>query len=386
MKQLLVFLISAMAWLMPCGMKAQIYVVDNWIADSAQIYQIVLNEDKTIETAGEEAGVKLPAGERVEVVRSTLTKKSGVGDPVIKIKGKEYIIYAGDILFSDENPEGTVDPFNTAELKSHSATARFFSHMFPYYVVFLIYLAAGIFTLIGLKCPGQRKLSLVAIAACLAVGSVLEIVIFSLMGSDAFWWCDAERYGFWGGFFRALPFFAMVAFQIYSYKLYKKILIPMEKHLEDPLADISIKPMVYGFALSLPLAFISSFVPTWMGIHNTTLSGAIFIVVFIVATIGGCMYATRKNIKKLGKRTGLMFSVFEIIYVIGTLVAVWAMILLIVKLLFQVIIFVAGMIAIAFFGGEADEEKGKSGLFVDHKAEAKRTQERQAKNARDMYN
>lgn len=338
---------------------AQQYVLDDNFADSAQVYQLEWNKDHTSEICGAPV-FKLPMGDTVTVERALQGNSSYA---LVVINDKPYAISNGDLLFCDNNPEGVEDIFgNTRERTNHSVMGKFFATMTPYWIIAILFLAAMLLVWLGLTAAAMRPIAQRAVPACLLVASVLEIWAYSVLGSSAFWWCDPERYGFFGSLFRAIPFVAFVAFQLYSIKLYMHLLTGEEEN------DLSIKPMLISIGVSVPVFLIVTFGAAGLLDLRSPWLEIIGITAFLVSLGIGLFLSTKRNISVLGKTAGLAFSIFGIVWSIGTLVAIIGLVIVIFKLILQILIIIAGMFAMAFAMGNGKDGGGNDSprpMFYD---------------------
>lgn len=348
-KVLLSVLTTLIALLFPATMSAQLYVIDSATQDSVNVNTITITSDGS-ETLGLPVVCKLPKGETVKVER-LLKGQTAYG--VIKIDGKEYgIIGPGVLVFSDENPEGTVDIFgNTRANVNHSAAGKFFVSPVPYWIIAILFVVAMAFAFLGLKIQALRKPALFVVPVAVAIASLMEVWAYWTWGSNAFWWCDSETYGFFGSLLRAIPFVVFVAFQLGSIFLYKELLVG--KRLAD---ELSIKAMAISMGISLPVFFISIIALFFAGVNDDT-NILISVLLFILTLAIGSFISLRRNTAVLGKFNGTAFTIFGAIYILGAMVAIVGLLIILFKLILQVIIIVAGVIGVGFTMGS----KGASG-------------------------
>lgn len=342
MKNILRILTSILLAAVSATAAAQLYIIDDIFADSAQVYSPAWNKEHTCEIVGEPA-FKLPMGETVTVTRTLTGNKH---DAVIVVDGKEYAMYGSQLLFSDENPEGSEDIFgNTRERTNHSTMGKFFATMTPYWIIAILFVAAMIFTWLGFKSSLIRRLSLPVVPACLLVASLLEVWAYSVLGKSAFWWCDPDRYGFFGALFRVIPFIAFVAFQLYSIKWYMRLIT------EDADNGLSVKPMLISIGICVPLSLAVLFISVGCFDIKSPWQEIIFIGTFLISLSIGIVISTRRNIKELGKRNGIAFSLFGLAWAVGAIVAIWGLIMVVFQLIIQILIVCAAVFAMAMMGG-----------------------------------
>lgn len=359
--------LSAPAW-------AQKYVVDDNFADSASVCNITLSKDGKYEMLGQEA-FKLPMGDAVTVERLL---KGQTSDGLIKVNGKEYGISSGYLLFSDENPEGTEDIFgNTRERNNHSWSGKFFATFTPYAIIAILFIVAMAFMFLGMKIESMRRYALFVVPGLILLASLLEIWAYWVLGNDAFWWCDKDKYGFFGSLFRAIPFMLFVAFQLYSFKLYQQLLLG-----KDSKTKLSIKPMAISIAICIPVPVAFAVILAILGVRGTFVD-ILTVVVFLASFAIGVMISMKKNVSLLGKTAGLAFTIFGIVYIIGSLVAVWGLVVVIFRLIIQILIICAAIVGVCFAmdkGGADSSSSSSSGpapgstLWIDEDGGRHRSQ------------
>lgn len=322
-------------------LSGQIYVIDDNFKDSVDVYAIEYSKDKTAEVPGA-CAFKIPLGDTVVVER---TLKGNPGYPAVRFNGKEYTISHGYLLFSESNPEGTVDVFgDTRGRRNHSAMGKFFATMLPYWVVAILFATAMAFTFLGLRFDKARMPAIIAVPVCILLASLIEIWAVYIMGDSAFWWCDKDTYGFWGSFVRVIPFVAFVSFQIYSIKFYKRLL--QEEYLCD---DVSLKPMAISIASCVPVTIAVALVCS-LAKMGETLADSLTVASFVLSLGIGLWMSAKRNVAALGKSGGLLFTLFAAIYIVGSIVAVYGLIIALLRLLIQVLMVCAGVFLIMMMG------------------------------------
>lgn len=342
-------------------MLAQKYIIDDNFGDSVNIFKITIaNPEKGTETLGESV-FKMAMGEEVEVTR-LLKGQKGYG--AIEMDGQEYGVKSRYLLFSEENPEGVEDTFgNTRERVNHSWAGKFFATFTPYAIIALFFTFAIVFMFLGFKATAIRKLALYVVPGCMLVASLMEVWAYITLGTDAFWWCSMDNYGFWGSLIRAIPFILFVAYQLYSIKLYEHLLLG-----KDAGEKLSIKPMAISLAICIPAWIAAVIVLTSMGL-GSTLRDVLSIVTFLAALGIGILISFRKNVKALGKLAGTAFTIFGIVYIIASIVAVIGVIIVILEIILQILIICAAFAGMAF----ALKHGGNSGGKGNHRGPARQT-------------
>lgn len=343
MKKLLATFLAFLGLLLPSGASAQLYVTDNAFEDSVEVHPITVSEKSGAEIPGI-SDRKIPVDTKIQITGQLIGNES-YGR--LMLDGKEYAIHSSDIIFSDDNPEGVEDTFgNTRERTNHSAIYKFYAGPIPYTLICILFVAAMAFMFVGIRVQSARNLALKVVPACIIVASILEIVALYTMGNTAFWWCSPERYGFFGSLFRAIPFVVFVAFQIFSIKFYKQLLLG-----PDSEEDLSLKPMAISIAVSLPALIVVAIVCALLKVPNALMT--IFCLVAFFATLGiGLRKSTKENIAVLGRTAGIAFTLFAAVYIVGTLVALWGLIVVIFKLIIQILMILAAIVGAAFVMGQ----------------------------------
>lgn len=334
---------------------AQIYVTDNCWQDSVEVYTIEWDKEHATEISGKLA-FKLPMGEEVAVTELL----TGNTQPRIAIDGKEYTISKYDLLFSEKNPEGTKDILgDTRKMQIHTAIGHFFASATPYWIISILFVIAALALYLGIKSAPLRPLALRVTPVALLLATSLEVWAYSVWGSDIFWWCDPDHYGFFGALFRVIPFALFVTFQLVSIKYYSWLLIGKEK-----TEEISWKPLFIGMAACIPVFVISVCLLAVSGIKGDT-NLFISLAAFFVSLIGGLLYTGRKNTQILGKSNGIMFTIFAAVYFIGAIISIWGLILVLFKLIIQILMIIAAIFGVAFAFSSKSGEEQKQMLFYD---------------------
>lgn len=338
--------------LVTATVSAQEYVVDVILQDSINAYEIVKNEGT--ETAGVSA-FKIPNNEKVTITR-LLNSSKEYG--VIQKNGKDYCVGGNCLVFSDTNPDGTKDIFDGKRKGKHTAIEHFFCSSIPYVLISLLFLIAIAFVFLGMKMESLRRLSLIVVPASIMAAALMEIWAYITLGSDVFWWCDYDRYGFWGSFFRAIPYIGFIAFQLYSIKFYRKLLFGNDKGKK-----IALKPMFWGMGACIPATIIVAITCTiadWRG--ATDIASAITLLV----TLGlGIYFSLKRNMRTVGRFPGLMLTLFCAVYVVGSLIAVWGLIVVLFKIILQILMAIAIFFGLMFAASAGTRYRDSSGRVYE---------------------
>ena len=57
--------------------------------------------------------------------------------------------------------------------------------------------------------------------------TILEVLIYAIVGNNCMWWCLSKEYGFWSKLFRLIPFAVFVVLQIGQIFMFKGVLEEM---------------------------------------------------------------------------------------------------------------------------------------------------------------
>lgn len=320
---------------------AQKYDVDPLFSDSVKCEAVVL-KDTAWHVDFDKAGIVLPKGDIVD----SCGVSAAMHYVIFSRNGKMYRIHKSDLRFSGENPENMENPLSVESQRKHSAIGHFFATMTPSWIVvgLLLFVVALFFLARALSESSQfRFFALVAIPAAMLAVVLLELTAYYYLGSDAFWWCDYDRYGFFGSLLRVIPFGAVVALQIFSIKLYEGVLFANEPEYSDK--HISVGPAMLGIGGCIPVMLVYYIVVVgifgWKG-HTSEI---ISLVLFLITLVSGIALTVYRNIKMMGVRQGSLISAFTLVYIVGCVVAGFAVLVVLFRLIIQVIM-VAAMILI----------------------------------------
>lgn len=273
-------------------------------------------------------------------------------------EGKHYVVFKPSVKFSENNPEGTVNPLPEKQISRHGKTGHFYATYTPSVMVVLLLILVLLSYGLTLVSKKLAPIALVVMSLSLLLVAVFEVVGLWTLGSDAFWWCDSDKFGFFGALFRLIPFAMVVALQLYSIMLFERVLFINSPEETD--RKISLKPAVIGLVAFLPimLAYFA-IVQQWIGWQGKASDTVMGILAFGTLVIG-ILISFRKNISTMGAFKGFAVSFFSIVYLLGLLVAIWGVIVVLIKLIIQVIMVIAAIIAIAVLG-EGRVYKGRDG-------------------------
>lgn len=302
------------------------YVLDALLKDSVSVYGIRIS-DSGVETRGDLAW-RLPVGDTVLVERALSGNKEYA---LTIIAGNRYAVRSSDILATDGVEE---DPWDTRADHRHSAEAKYFATYPPYIIIISLVVCALIVTLLGLRIRGMRTFAVYIIPILMIAACYWEVRAFITLGTDAFWWCDLDTYGFWNTTLRVLPFTLLVAFQLMVYPMYKNLLSGNNPEIKD---ELSIKPMAVSFVIALPIiAFVTLIAAIF---HCGSLVQSVIGLITLLAVL--CISSAqsmRRNVRTLGILGGIAFSVFCAIYIVGAMVAVLGLVITLLRVFVQILI------------------------------------------------
>ena len=334
-------LFAAFAFAMfPVRSAAQLYVVDNNFPDSIEAYVIQTAKDTGKAYRGNTA-FKLALGDTVRV--KELMASDSLYAVIVK-DGNTYCMFKKYLILSEDNPEGTVDVLGAdRDMSNHKWAAKFFATFTPYLFVILLLLVAIIIGVLPLKlCPSLKRPALYVLPAAMLLVSAIEMAAWLVMGSNTFWWCDPDRYGFFGSLLRVVPFVVLVACQLFSVLLYKNLL---EEYVKEG-QRLSFMPLLISVGASIPVVIVVAIILAVCGL-NSIMDGAC-LAAFFITLIVGIAYSSYRNVKALGKSLGGLFSIFLIVYAIGAVIAIYGLIAVIFQLILQILMVLAAIVACVF--------------------------------------
>ncbi len=321
---------------------AQKYVFDNYLNDSVATYP------EGYDHKDESQILYLKNGDIVEITDTTK-----YGEPFFMHNGKKYTISPFFLLFSEDNPEGSVDILgDTRSEKQHSFLAHFFGSSTFLWIISIAMLLAVALMFLSTKISALRRAALFGTPVLLTIVAGLEALALNYIGDDVFWWCDSDRIGFFASLFTLIPYTAFVAFQLYVIVLYSALVAGGSGK------KVSLWPMAISIGICIPVTLIAVIISSFIfdGVPE---------IVAIIAFFGslgiGIYISFRRNIKELGFLPGLMFSIFGAVYFVGAVVAIYGLVIVVFKLILQIIIACACVAAVLFAGGGGGGRGGGGG-------------------------
>lgn len=331
MKRFYLLFILCFFSIMPLA--AQEFIVNPWGGDKVEFY--VAGTDKD----GKWALIYNQSHEFEEgyTFQAVDTMKNYV---IFRHENQLYAAKKTEIEFSSNNPDDMVNPLSEEAQRRSSIAGDFYGSMAAAYMVLFLLAAIAIVTFVyrAIKLIILRPIVLIAIPAGILLISLIIIFGYWKFGSDIFWWCDYDRYGFFSSLFRVIPFMAVVAAQFYSIKLYEKVLFIDKEYDENgERRKLSIKPMAWSIILCLPVTLGFFLIMTFMGLHNSKLVELFAVILFFVTLGFGVWRTFKRNVATLGFFHGVFVSVFAVAYIIGCIISAFALIVLIFQLIFQIL-------------------------------------------------
>lgn len=272
---------------------------------------------------------------------------------VFEEEGEFYGVNMSEVQFADSDDAEELDFMLRGESRKMATMAgRFYGTTAALNIMLLVMGIAAVVAFLYLKggMTTLRPLFLSVVPAAILVFSLIEIYGFVKFGSDIFWWCEYDRYGFFGSLLRVFPFGAMIAAQVFSIKLYEKVLFKGNDDPNDDEGKISLKPAAWSLALCVPVFIVLILVVSLLGLGNTILMDIAGIGGFL-GTLGVGLYISfKRNVKNFGKTTGLYVTLFSIIYILGCIISAIAMIILIVRIIVQILVVIGTIMILLMVG------------------------------------
>lgn len=282
--------------------------------------------------------------------------------PVTFVDGFRYIFeHEGKFYCATTSEVRLADAADSEELsfmtqgknnKMNTPAGRFYGSSSALWMMLLVMGAAAVVALLYFMCgmKSLRTIVLIVIPAAILVFSLIEIYGYIKFGGDMFWWCEYERYGFFGSLFRVFPFALMIAAQVYSIKLYEKVLFEGNDDPDDDNRKISLKPAAWSLALCIPVLIVIILILGSMDLENSILMDVLGVGGFLVTLGVGLVISFRRNVRNFGAVSGLWVTIFSIVYIIGCLISAIAMITLIVQIIWQILVVVGTILIFMMLG------------------------------------
>lgn len=272
---------------------------------------------------------------------------------VFEHEGKYYGAKMGDVLVAKRGDrEELAFMVKGKNSKVDSMAGRFYGTTSALWMMLLVMGTAIVvaFLYLQTKSAVLRPIFLAVVPSAILVFSMIEIYGYIKFGGDIFWWCEYDRYGFFGSLWRVFPFGAMVAAQVYSIKLYERALFLDNDDPNDDERKISLKPAAWSLALCIPVLIVAILAMAGLGLENTIWMDLAGVGGFL-ATLGiGLFISFKRNVKVFGPVSGFWVTIFSIVYIIGCIISAIAMITLIFQIIFQILVVVGTFLIFAMMG------------------------------------
>lgn len=316
------FVIVTVVALLSFDVSAQSYVVDTKHGDSLDIKELIVKNGT--ETVGRNL-FRIAAGDTITVLRP-IENLSGCA--VVEIAGLEYAVRTNRLRSVDDNKSAGSENFGFTPDDSY------YSILTPYLYVVCMVLGALVLSLLGGHFPLIRKIALFAVPVLIVASCYIEVCAWLALKTGMFWWCSKDTYGFWGSLLRVLPFSGVLLSQLATYPLYKRLIF---QTAADGADTTSIVPMGIAFIAVIPVLFIVLLVCALF--HMSKPMQSYVGLGLTVAIIGvGTLITAVTNIKALGFFRGFLFTIFEMVYIVGAMVAVTGLAIAVWKLFIQMLI------------------------------------------------
>ncbi|KOO67888.1 hypothetical protein [Xylanibacter rarus] len=231
----------------------------------------------------------------------------------------------------------------------------------PYWLVFLLVLGGFVALLFQGRNGSKSNLPILTAAGCMLAATILEVLIYAIVGNNCMWWCLSKEYGFWSKLFRIIPFAVFVVLQIGQIFMFKGVLEEMMGK------SLSMKLLFICFVLTFPVVFVLSVGADIFGASDET-KNSIGTTAFWILVIAGLAWSLVRNIMSVGIKHGVVFTVFSAVCVVAVCLAVFVFLVALIALFFQVLITVAACGAIFFI---LTNGMGKGSSMVDEFANHK---------------
>lgn len=340
-KQTMRLLITILFLMVALATKGQQYVVDPLFLDSVTCGAVV-RKDTAWKALDYSQAIVVHRGEIIDSCG-----KSGKGSIVFARGKRHYRIWKSFLSWSRTNPDTLANPLSAQQQRRHSTVGHFLATPAPLWLIMGFLALAFILTLVGghFGVKVVRQVGTVAVPLCLLAVAVIEVSLYTLFGADAFWWCDYDRYGFWKTLLRIIPFLVTVVAQVTIVWGYESLLF---YDSPDEGKKIHMKPAVVGALVAMPTLvvyfLVCQMVLGWKG-QAMEMTGAL---IFLGILLTGTAVTFRRNITELGWAKGSLISIFVIVYVVGCMVAVGAVVVALVRLF---LVMLGALFALALLGG-----------------------------------
>ncbi len=352
---LTMFLLFCM--LFPMQAEGQVYISDNLKGDSITVFVAKGKDDAFVKT---DKSVSIANGETLKYIKPLEKRyKADEGQFVAEHNGANYVVGANSVRFSPDNEswvENTVQ--NMTQKMEHSSVGHFFYTPVPFFFVFLFTAVGGICLLTARKRAKAGKSygkPMMLVPAGLLLAAVIELFSLLYAGGDAAWWCEPESVGYVKSVLYAFPVMMGIGLQILVGIHYKRMLEDVTR------TSLSWTSVIIGVGVSIPISLILVIVLAFSGHNEGIMPDVVFAVSFLGALAIGFLYSFWKNKKRLGIKSGLLFTSFSFIYAIGVIFAVVLLAFMIFKLIIALLVYIVAFVGAVIGLGMAFGGSGSSG-------------------------
>lgn len=286
--------------------------------------------------------------------------------------GNTYYIHARDLVFSENNPEGTFNALDTIDfspnkfkmnyvdesgervssfintLDLHSEEGRLlYSYSYP--ICILILIGASLALLLLAILTGKAffiRLAIYITPLLMIAAVATEGYLIFRLGGESLWFIDSDFYSKTTCVIRSIPLIAVIALQIASYLLYCNLL--PAKNGEKVTGTLS---LVSTLVVFIPAVMAGYFITIYITGYDRATSDAalvskcfmiwgilIFLLLLIWPTI---YYSIKLDAKRIFPKSqfllGLSTSAFMVIYWIGTILIIIILIFALIKLFLAIL-------------------------------------------------
>lgn len=348
------------------------YVVDTRMGDSLQVSELSTVKGKEV------VGVHLFKIANGDTLRNVRQIEEFPNHAAIRIDGKTYAVRAHNLCFIEE--DGAEDPWNTLENSWRTPKGKFYTSLTPYYYIILLVVGSLLLGVAGMGIKFFRFLAILLMPVMIAAACYLEIDAWLALGTDMFWWCDNDRYGFWGSTLRLLPFTLVLLGQFASYPLYCKLMVGKDGEYASASGVI---PMGISLVVSLPVIAIVLLVCALFHMGKP-MQEVVGTCLFLGIVGIGSLTTIIMNIKMFGFFKGMWLTVFGLVYLVGFLIAAFGLIMALWNLFVQMVITVVpwALLLLLFMPGSAPAKRELS--YEEQKAKDEQ-EAAERKNKADFF-
>ena len=324
---------------------AQEFIINPWGAEESLCYAVSKSAEGFSVNYNEEEGLNFAEG--------TSIQKIGESDNgyyyIFEHEGKYFAANRQELIFSSNNPEDVENPLSEKIQARGSTLGKFYGSSSAITAIIITMAIAALIALFYLKfnIGALRPIFLLAIPTAILCISLIEVVGYLKFGMDMFWWCEYDRYGFFGSLFRVIPFMIVMVAQLYSIKVYEIGLAFNDSKSDANIPrKISVKPAFISLAICVPVFLVVVFTMAGLDLQGIWMDIAA-IVAFLGSLGVGVFITLKRNIKAWGAINGMWVTIFTIVYCLGCIVSGIGLIVLIFKIIFQMLVVIGTLFILA---------------------------------------